>query len=154
MIKQFTESPIKGCFFVLFEITSFASNIFTLFGGLREVNEITYELGVSPIHWNQSPWVSGFLLFYGLLGLSAFVWSFATDRIVGAFRANVYAVILYLIPGTFIIYSYADTFHHERVAEFFLSPTLIIFFLFAPILVGRVIVDAFIAPSWSSRDNF
>ena len=148
MKKKFVEAPIQGCFFVLFEITSFGANVFTIIGGLRELSEIIGETGEIPIHWHQSPWVSGFLLFYGLLGLSAMVWSFAIDKIVGAFKANMYAAVLYLLPGAFICYSYADAFHHERIQDFFLSPSSIIIFLLAPFFIGRIIVEAFFAPSW------
>ncbi|MFZ5821655.1 MAG: hypothetical protein ACOYYJ_17295 [Chloroflexota bacterium] len=152
LFRQLKESPVKGCMFWLFELTSFAANLVTILGGFRDLIGAP-STGSPPVHWHENSIISGFILFYGLTGLSTFIWSLVADKVVGPLRATVNAAVLYLIPTAFIMYSYADTFHKDRVVPYCLSITTVALFVILPILVGRILMEMFMAPNYYNHGD-
>jgi hypothetical protein len=147
MFRRVFQDPSKGCAFLLFEITSFAANAITVIEWIENfIGQPRGSFLFPFFKWDDSPFLSGIILFYGLTGISVFVWCFLADRVIGSFSGWIYSFILYMLFSALVIYSYANSFFSATLVEFFVSKTAIFFFVILPFLLGRVGMEICMAP--------
>lgn len=138
----------KGCVQLFIEFTSLIANIATIFEYLERLlhpipnvrhNFLFPDLDFGPL-------ASGIILIYGLAGISLFIWSFLSGRVIGDLQAVFYAFTLYIFSASLLIYAYVNTYFSANFINFLFSKTSIFLFILLPFAVGRIGLEIFLAP--------